>query len=231
MAIITPSSVIGEIRGSAAAQTFSRNHYRAYVKLRKAPTDTPSDYKDIARANFTNISFAWQTLEDDNRARWNIYAQQFKTRNRLGVEKPMTGHAYFMQFNMFRAMLSLSMTLDPGRPRNMPYLKSFASFADSTTISTDEEATTNFVDYHRILYCSPPVSAGKMSVNSTQLLFLDSSSVGSGITNYDFTTLWEFRFGSLVASVGKKVFIGVRYFSASQGSITPIEVISTIIQP
>lgn len=229
MAIITNSPIVSEIRGSSGGQTFSRNKYRAYVKIRKAPTDTITPYKTTARNNFASAALGWSALTDAQRLAWNKAAFDFTTKARLGVEPVSDGFNYFVRFNMYLLMAGQSMVDTPGHDRNMPYLRTFIPDAFTSAIGFDYVVSFTSSDFIMYGYTSPPVSPGRMSVNSTQLLFLSAQAVFSGSSVFDMTTEWFDRFGDPSDYVGKKVFFGARIMSLSQGSLTPMRIHSAII--
>jgi hypothetical protein len=168
-------------------------------------------------------------MTDAQRTTWNIAAQQFTTRARLGNEPVSDGFNYFVRFNMYLLMAGLSMTTTPGRDREVPFFRTFIPRTFTNNISYDYTASFASSDYKQFAYCSPPISPGRMSVNSTQLLFINASTVFSGLTVNDLYTDWSTRFGDPADWVGYKVFFGVRIMSVSTGSLSPMRIGSSII--
>jgi len=229
MAIITPSAQISEIRGSVGDQTFSRNHYRAYTKTRKAPTDTPSSYKTTARNNFAQIAPLWQALSDNQRKLWNTASGAFMSRSRLGKLTDLDGYNYFARFNMYLLTAGESDTQTPGVPTNMPRFTTYLVTASSSGVGFTYRVSFSNSNLRLLCYASAPVSPGKMSVNSTALAFMVAGPTFSGVNVQDFSTEWSDRFGDPGDFTGQKVFFGTRIFDVSSGSVSPMRTASTII--
>lgn len=222
MAIITPSSLIGEIRGSSGSQTFSRNKYRAYVKNRVAPTDTPSAYKTVARTYMQNAVTAWQGMTDAQRIGWCVNAQQFNSRLRLGTTKPLSGFNYFTRYAILSQYAGLSINTIPGSPTELPTLTTLQFNAFTSNISFDIQPAFTNANLVIHMYASPPLSGAIQSVNSTQLLWLRSENLSSGLNVADMTTEWEDRFGPTSSYDHATVFAGIRIMDVVSGSISPM---------
>lgn len=95
MAIITPSSTISEIRGSIGDETFSKNHYRPYVKARVSPVQPDTAKQISSRGSISNLNNAWRSLSENDRLRWiNFAAETFSTA-RLSERHKLTGYSAF----------------------------------------------------------------------------------------------------------------------------------------
>lgn len=222
MAIITPSSLVSEIRGSAGNLTYSKNRYRAYVKNRVAPTDTPSAYKTIARGYMTNAVAAWKAMSSTARIEWNTNAEEFNSKSRLGSNKPLNGYAYFVRFAILMQYAGLTIPTLPAGPVPLPvFLQlAFNTFSGNISFDLEPEFTNSRLVIH--LYGSPPVDSTIESVNSTQLVWLKSESLSSGLNVADFTTEWEDRFGLTTDHLHKRVYAGIRIMDIESGSLSPM---------
>lgn len=230
MAIITPSAQISEIRGSVGTTTYSRNRFRAYAKIRTAPTDTPSNYKTAARDALTAGNAAWKALSDADRSAFIKAAKSFNTRERLGQIKPLTGYTYFMRWSIHNYLMLLDLPTAPGQPVKLRRNSRILPFNDADIFTIDLNMSTGNANAYSLIYTSPPISSSIMSVNSTQLLFIQADQTFNGSYARDITENWINRFGGLDAYPGYKVFIGVKLFDPTTGSIGAMQIVSYILQ-
>lgn len=228
MAIITPSQLVSEIRGSIGDKTFSRNHYRAYVKARVAPTDTPSSYKTTARQNMTDCVAAWQALSSGQQLLWSTVAENFYTKSRLGSQHKMGGFNHFIKHNILRLQCELSITDSPKNPVELPRSVFTNMFWGNGEADFRITRKPTSLSLKTLLYMSPPVNASVLSVNSTQLLFMTYQGSFNGTNTYDFTSFFEARFGATTDFPGMRCFGGYRIFDPSSGTVSPMMIKSSI---
>lgn len=106
MALITAASIVSDIRGSVATETYSRNQGGLYVKTRKGPTDNTGANRDACRATITALSQAWSgTLNEAQRAAWRKYAHQHPKPDRWGSVHLVNGYTRFIRANFYRYRL------------------------------------------------------------------------------------------------------------------------------
>ena len=97
MALIRP--IHGEMSGSIAGNTYSRNKGGLYVKRAAHPTNPNSELQQAARATLQSISAGWASLTDAQRDNWNQYAAANPRINRLGESFLATGHQWYVALN------------------------------------------------------------------------------------------------------------------------------------
>lgn len=115
MAIINP--IYGEMRGSLAGWTFSRNRGGQYVRLRAAPTNPDSDAQLARRTVMNLVSRAWSALlSDSDRQAWTQYAEDNQVPTVFGGWRTLTGHQMFCGVNFRNVMVGG--TISPSPPVN-----------------------------------------------------------------------------------------------------------------
>ncbi len=94
-------ATITDARGSIAGNTFSRNHYGAYIRARTTPTN-PKTAKQVAvRAAVAFLSDMWgNTLTAPQRAAWDLYGSNVAMTDKLGATMYLTGYNHFIRSNL-----------------------------------------------------------------------------------------------------------------------------------
>jgi hypothetical protein len=106
------------LRGSIAAQTYSRNKGGAYVRERATPLNPQSDAQNQVRATLVERAQEWKNLTEEQRRRWTVAAQQFTAQSRRPHKTQLSAFNYFtsintrMQMSILRSGGSPHVTLD-----------------------------------------------------------------------------------------------------------------------
>lgn len=100
MANIQTGSIVADIRGSVATETYSRNQGGLYVKSRTGPSGEPTAKQLAVTDAMTLLSQAWSgTLTDQQRQDWRSYASQHPQPNCWGVRSLTNGYTRFISVN------------------------------------------------------------------------------------------------------------------------------------
>jgi len=92
--------LLGELSGSIAGNTFSRNKAGAYVRQKVTPTDAKSESQMRARGAFALTSAAFHAMTPEQKASWNAFATSlFKPRNGRVPGVTYTGQQAFVALN------------------------------------------------------------------------------------------------------------------------------------
>lgn len=221
MAIITPSSVVSEIRGSAGTQTFSKNHYRPYVKTRKAPTQSASLYAAQARSNMADAVSFWMGETEATKQAWVDFAPYFFGHSRLGKQASISG------FNAYiRAWMNILYAGSPSNPEPIPAghapriltLTSTFSVSGLSISFTLDRTDSRFYYYLKI---SNYTSAGRMSNNSTAFYNLRGGALTSTSMTPSVSSFFNARFPGLSGKAGFKLFISLHMLDTHNGIAFP----------
>jgi len=102
MALIHTGSIVSQIRGSVGTETYSRNSAGPYVRERKGPEVNTGENRVACRDAMTALSQAWSnTLTDQQRTDWRMYAHQHPHPNRWGERSGTAGHCCFIRHNWY----------------------------------------------------------------------------------------------------------------------------------
>ncbi len=96
MAIFNP--LLGDLRGSIAANTWSANKGGAYVRRRTTPTNPQTSRQQTTRSILGGQSTSWSAaLTQAQRDAWEVYAQANPVKNSLGVDVFISGLAWYVR--------------------------------------------------------------------------------------------------------------------------------------
>ena len=99
MAKIRMGAMVGQISGSVGTQTYSRNRYGAYVRLRAVPVRVTKTYAQAAKNRLSTASKVWGLLDEPTRAAWRTWAQTNPITDALGDKQILDGHAACTKLN------------------------------------------------------------------------------------------------------------------------------------
>lgn len=112
MAIILP--LVGLLRGSIAANTYSHNKGGDYVRRRTTPTNPNTSRQQITRAALGTWAAAWvSALTQNQRDAWDVFASANPVKNSLGQDVFISGLAWLVKCNTRLADAGLTAVLDP----------------------------------------------------------------------------------------------------------------------
>lgn len=97
---------IVDARGSIAGNTYSRNHYGAYVRARTTPINPNTERQVLVRASVAFCAAFWaNTLTAVQRAAWDLYGSSVAMIDKLGASMYLTGYNHFMRSNVIFKMV------------------------------------------------------------------------------------------------------------------------------
>lgn len=107
--------LLGDLSGSIADNTYSRNRFGSYVRRRAIPVNPNSSYQSLVRAVFGFLSAQWRdVLTPTQRSGWEDYANNTPIQNSLGETIYMTGLNAFVRTNvMLGAIPTPAVQADP----------------------------------------------------------------------------------------------------------------------
>jgi hypothetical protein len=229
MAIITTSPIVSEIRGSVGTQTFSKNHHRPYVKVRKAPARPASSYRSFATSNLSDVVTQWLGETDATRAAWGDVSDQYFAHSRLGKKSKLSGYNAYVRANMNAIYCSGSFNPIPVVSGNCPRIISFTS-----TFLVSGLAVTFVIDrldtrFNYILKVSNFSSAGKMSNNSVAYYGLRGGACTGTTNSPTVSTFFNSRFPGIAGKAGFKLFIQLYLVDTLNGVAFPPVFVSGIL--
>lgn len=144
--------------GSAGGSVYSRNRSGAYIRARSVPVNPNTDRQVAARNIMRALSIAWNnTLTQDQRDAWEVYAQNVVWQNKLGDAINLTGLNHYTRSNS--AVLAAGLT----RVDDAPTTFTLAA-AEAALVPTASEAT-------QIVSCAYDDAADWVSEDGAAQLF------------------------------------------------------------
>lgn len=105
---------IVDARGSIAGNTFSRNHYGAYVRARTSPINPNTAAQQLVRNSVAFLAARWaDTLTLAQRTAWNLYGSSVAMQDKMGATMYLTGYNHYIRSNTIRKMIELTI-IDAG---------------------------------------------------------------------------------------------------------------------
>lgn len=147
MALIRP--IHGEMSGSIAGNTWSRNRGGQYVRQRRSPSNPNTTRQQQARSYLGSASNLWRSLTDVQRQAWKNWASANPVINRLGQSIQLSGAAAYN-------MLSTRILDRGGAPASVP--PSTAGPVSLATLSVAVSAATGLAT---LTFTATPIGAGK----------------------------------------------------------------------
>jgi len=210
MAIITPSSLISEIRGSVGVNTYSKNRYGAYVKAKLVQTNPDTVFQQLRRDAMAEAVAAWQSLTDEEAQEWFDFVKSKRESNSLAFKFTRSAFNEFCARYINRSLV-LSMDDDfPALPVNRRY-----PILDTVSFSTDTielawHSFENPINTAIIVYASEPMSPGIRSMNPSWLKALvgfDATTLSGSVNIFDD---YVGRFSPGPADAGKRIFFAMK---------------------
>jgi len=101
MALVKYGGVAIDVRGKIAGNVFSRNSYGSYIRALTKPVNPNTELQQNIRGVMQSITTRWnQTLTQEQRDGWNVYAAAITWQNRLGDDIQLTGFNMYVRSNL-----------------------------------------------------------------------------------------------------------------------------------
>lgn len=113
MARIKYASIVSSVSGSVGSATFQKSQYGDVLRNKPRPrrSSTASQYE--IRMLMQSLHEAWRDLTDAQRKQWNQFISYSNATIRRDHNVLLTGHALFIQYNMLRLLVQLSIMTTP----------------------------------------------------------------------------------------------------------------------
>lgn len=229
MAIITPSAVISEIRGSVGTQTFSRNAYRAYVKLRKTPTMPASSYRSASKQALSDGNDEWNNLSDVDRAAWNANSYLYKSHARLGKEAQLSGYSAWVRAWINRQYCGSSVIPKPVVSGSCPRITAFTMNALTTGLSCQFVVDNFNTRFNYIIKASNFHKGTVQQMNSLPRYFVKGGALTGTTNNPVVNTPYTTRFGAQTGFNGFRIFLELKLIDTFNGVAFPSVYVSGLI--
>lgn len=234
MAVITPSSIISEIRGSVGDVTYSRNRFGPYVKqkLVQPASDTPD--QQLRRQAVTEANTYWKQMSDETFLLWKDYVINHLHTNPISRKFRRSAFNEYTSRFLNRSLLSSAVLNFQPLPavRIHPFITSISLAFEEINInwaSLVSPGTTAIA-----VYATAPVPSSKRSFNQSDYRFLEAVNVSTTTGTIDVYNSLNDRYTLLPGNVGDRVGICIKAintdnFAASEFSYSDFIVTSDVI--
>ena len=210
MAVITPSSLVSEIRGSVGDQTYSRNRYGAYVKAKLIQTNPDSTDQQAVRAQMADAVAEWQSAAQEYQDVWNQFVTDQRIGKNISRKIRRSGFNEFLSRWMNRYALSASGTGFSPLPlvRFNPVITAVTPGTLSIELAYDTLRPIGDCDI--AVYATHPISAGINQINKSFYRCIGSFTPGSQVGTEELYTMYTDKFPLTGGDIGKKIGIAIR---------------------
>ena len=95
------SPVYSAVSGSVDGLTYSRNRFGLYVRGRAVPVQPNTDRQQVMRSAMQTLADMWtETLTEEERNTWRLYASNVAMTDKLGQQIFLTGQQHFIRSNL-----------------------------------------------------------------------------------------------------------------------------------
>jgi hypothetical protein len=210
MAVITPSSLISEIRGSVGDVTYSKNRSGPVVKqkLIQPPSNTPD--QAAVRADLAAAVAAWQALSQEQQNKWMNFTEKQSVIKSLGRRMHRTGYNEFISRWQNRIAIGGSSTSFNPLPvvRLNPIIT--AVNQGTTSITIDYDTLRPVGNCRLAVYATPPISAGINQVNPNFYRIIGSFEPTQQVDTHELYTMYTNKFPLTTPDIGKKIGFAIR---------------------
>ena len=96
MAIMKTSAIVGAISGDLGGVNFVNAEAGQVVRPARRVVATHSEQQQRQQSRLAAAVMAWHKLQPEIRRAWRQFAEQWKRKNRLGVDSPIMGYSLFL---------------------------------------------------------------------------------------------------------------------------------------
>ncbi len=216
MAKVKFGSGVADIRGHVGGTVFSRNTSGAYIREKVTPVNPNTTAQQAVRSTLTDLSKAWATLTDIQRAGWAALAAAFPKTDVFGNPVPLTGIAQYQSSNGALLNAGFSRLDTPPADLIVADLATLSAVltAATRTLALTFTPTPSGADQALYIFSTPAHSAGKSFVKNL-LRFLDASAANEASP---FSVVYPSSFG--VIAVGSVLTLDVSLLDSTKGAVS-----------
>lgn len=160
------SQVYTQVSGSVGGATYARNRGGMYSRGRAMPSNPQTSFQTEVRNAVAGLTAAWsQTLTEDQRNAWGVYAANVPILDKLGDQRLISGLNWYVRNNVPRVQGGLLIVSDAPTTFTLPAFTVGGVVIDvsssNASITFDDSEEWAIADGGAMLvYISRPVSPG-----------------------------------------------------------------------
>lgn len=210
MAIITPSSIVSEVRGSIGDVTYSRVRTGPVVKSKLTQTNPDSPGQQARRAAVTAGTAAYQSLSDQDFASWNNYVLNHPRKSRLGKLLRRSAYNEFVSRYVNRSLIESEVTNFQAEPsvRCFPVIDSVTFDTDQIQINWSSVSPAD--GCHLVVFASAPMSPGIRHINPSSVVVIAFAEITGTSGSINVFDEYVARFEPSSIDTGKRAVFAVK---------------------
>lgn len=207
MAIAKTGPIIGALSGNLAGVNYANSRFGLTLRKPRRPPPPPTTTQLVVTAAMQLCRQWWRDITEDQRAAWRSFASNTLLRNRLGLQRNLTGQQTFIRWNFQSAGFGLPMLDDPPAPWPFAWPRDFILIV-TAGVSAIVAPTPAFIPGGRpfIVRAARPVTTHPVNHFSRWAIITIATTVFGG--TFDCLPDIEARFGTIQA--GERLGVQIR---------------------
>lgn len=229
MAVITPSALISEIRGSVGMQTFSKNRWGPYVKAKLVQVNPNTLPQQDVRAAQAAAVAEWQGLTQAVMNKWIDYANGNVISGRISRKFLRAGYSEYISRCMNRfAVSGMGSGFEPlPKVRLFPIITNLSQGVADISVSFDTMKPIGNCDL--VVYATPPISPGINEINPSLFRIIGTITPAAQISSANIYSAYTSTFPLAAPDIGKKIGIALKAVNTDNFAAGRFFFIQTII--
>lgn len=161
MALIKPSPLVNDLRGSVGGVTFGRNSAGMFARAKVTPVNPDTPRQIDIRGKFAIATIAWRsTLNQTQRDAWNLLGTTTTFKNALGDDFNPSGIQLFIRSSVLSQLVASAVPLTPPATAIVPVGEFTIAHLIATGIELTLRPDPDLNDPRIIQSISGPLSKG-----------------------------------------------------------------------
>jgi hypothetical protein len=232
-------SILGDIRGSIAGTTFSRNGNAAYMRNRATPVNPRSTGQTLSRTALAYVSTLWRSLTQPLQDGWKALAATVPYQDKMGNTSFYSGFQLFVKLN--KTLQSNGLATIQAAPAGAPTFPGIAysgyqSEQDAAvpgdfTLLINLLVAASAAGFNLQVQSTAPISGGINFVNESAYRTIASYPDPITVSPKALTNDWEGVFGIPTGSlIGSAIFTRLRLIDTASGFVSPWSEFKTTVR-
>ena len=221
-------AIVTDGRGKIGGHVASKNRAGAYLRTKVTPVNAQNAAQTAVRNRLSNFSQAWRGLSEAQRAAWNAATGDFAKTNIFGDLVNPTGFNLYQKLNNNLSRIGEAAISVPPVPGSITdiVIGVLTVAAGAGTVSLAYTAGADAGSEIEV-WATPTVSAGVSFVKSEFRLI--GQFTANAAAPFVASSAYASKFGSLVGSAGKKVFLKTVAINTTTGQAGVPQIATAIV--
>ncbi len=207
MAKVTFGNGVSNIAGSIGGNTYSRNRFGAYIRIKRIPVNPRTSKQTIARGQFGAASSAWRALPLSSRLTWTNAAVNISVINPGGYPTGITGSNLFTSYSATAALTGVTVPADAPAADAAGVITEATMITDASenVVEVDASSFTGAATALVLIYATRPLSAGITFIKPSDYRFMAATTVTTMASGIALSASYIAQFGNITGLTGKQI--------------------------